>query len=69
MENKEIYSMGTDGGNFSSSSTQPNIGYTDGVPFVSANKPVPPVKPDEKILGYTYGYMANRGEYRSDKAK
>lgn len=69
MENKEIYSMGTDGGNFSSSSIQPNIGYTDGVPFVSANKPVPPVKPDEKILGYTYGYMANRGEYRSDKAK
>lgn len=38
-----------------------NIGYSDGVmpaPHSTITRP-------NKILGYTYGYMANRGEYRS----
>lgn len=38
------------------------IGYTDGVPPHKNN-----YKKEEKILGYTYGYMANRGEYRNPK--
>lgn len=53
----------------------PNIGYSDGAPFVSAALPwepfptaktsVPPVNKNEKMWGMTYGYFANRGEIKS----
>lgn len=39
----------------------PNIGYTDGSPPIGTYIN----KKEEKILGYTYGYMANRGDYKS----
>lgn len=69
---------GTDGGyDYSTASFSNNIGYSDGIPFISANshighlaasrhfEPSKKIVSEEKILGYTYGYMANRGEYRS----
>lgn len=52
---------GTDGGYYPCKGVAPNVGYTDGAIFSNVlNK-----EKDEKFLGYTYGYMANRGEYRS----
>ena len=39
-----------------------NIGYTDGSPLVYNENEI---NKDDKILGFTYGYMANRGEYRT----
>lgn len=42
-----------------------NVGYTDGSPFLSACCSVPSYNKNEKICGFTYGYMANRGDYRS----
>ena len=58
----------TDGGgiSFIGNSNQ-KIGYSDGQPFVSANKPIY-IPEDNLIKGYTYGYMANRGEMRSPQA-
>lgn len=45
-----------------------SIGYSDGAPFISPYTDqycnLTP-KPEEKIFGYTYGYMANTGEIRS----
>lgn len=50
--------------------SKPQIGYSDGAGFISCatfdNIPTPPMKSD-LILGYTYGYMANRGDYRSPR--
>ena len=46
------------------------IGCTDGCPFISSNSiPYQPTTTEitEKICGYTYGYMANRGEYKNPK--
>lgn len=60
---KEFYG-GSDGGFYPCNYEAINIGYTDGAPFATRiiNKNN---KEDKKICGYTYGYMANRGEYRS----
>lgn len=59
-------------GYYPSNYSPTEVGYSDGSPFVSANKNYYKFKPtnkpeqkNEKILGITYGYMANRGEYRS----
>lgn len=58
------FNFGSDGGDCSTYFIGGNkIGYSDGSPFISANSPIPSFSPDEKICGYTYGYMANRGEY------
>ena len=58
----------TDGGAISLiGSSNPKIGYSDGQPFVSANRPIY-TPTNELIKGYTYGYMANRGEIRSPRA-
>ena len=73
------FTPGSDGGSFyptSDYSTQfTKIGYTDGTPFQSSNiypttavaKPGAQkvIIPNNKILGYTYGYMAERGAYRT----
>lgn len=60
--------FGSDGGSFESNFIgSPNIGYTDGLPFLSATHAVPTFNSNEKICGFTYGYMANRGEYRSPR--
>lgn len=61
--------FGTDGGGFVETNFigGPDIGYSDGSPFLSADRPVPAFNPKEKICGFTYGYMANRGEYRSPR--
>lgn len=59
MNNKTFY--GTDGGFYTNNKIVPNIGYTDGfAPIGTYN-----LDKEEKILGYTYGYMANRGDYRT----
>ena len=62
MNLNNVKFSGSDSGGFSfcNNSCPLNIGYTDGVQY---NYIVP--QKDEKILGYTYGYMANRGEYRT----
>lgn len=62
-----LFNYGSDGGNFEYGNFSINgeIGYTDGCPFQSATSLVPSYDPNEKICGYTYGYMGNRGEYRS----
>lgn len=58
----------TDGGAISFiSNSNKKVGYSDGQPFVSANHPIY-IPEDEMIKGYTYGYMANRGELRSPQA-
>ena len=49
------------------------VGYTDGVPFLGADETPEIVKklltkPD-RMLGMTYGYMANQGEIRTPLAK
>lgn len=62
--------FGSDGGNYSISSEKliKTIGYTDGVPFIStASSPLLNDNKEEKICGFSYGYMANRGEIRSKK--
>lgn len=62
---------GSDGGGYYPipSTTGTPIGYTDGVPFfVSGTHAIPPIEPGKKIIGYNYGYMANRREYRSPAA-
>ena len=56
---------GSDGGGDMPSLETANIGYTDGVSPVPPR--IPTVKPTEKIKGFTYGYMANRGEIRSPR--
>ena len=58
---------GSDGGNFypASSLSKKPVGYTDGTPFFEkASVDIPCMAPGERILGYNYGYMANRREYR-----
>lgn len=61
------HNFDTDGGGLCSSFPSAAIGYTDGVPFfATGTKPITP--PSEKILGYNYGYMANRSEYRNPAA-
>lgn len=58
---------GSDGGNFypASSLSKKPVGYTDGTPFFEkAVIDIPCMAPGERILGYNYGYMANRREYR-----
>lgn len=72
------YFGGSDGGYYPPPRTeQSSIGYTDGCPFIFRDCPAKKKKEEKteekfeksdcekKILGYTYGYMANRGEYRS----
>jgi len=62
---------GSDGGGYYPipSTTGTPIGYTDGVPFfVSGTHAIPPIESGKKIIGYNYGYMANRREYRSPAA-
>jgi len=61
--------FGSDGGGeFYGSKSKEDIGYTDGAPdkswepFQTATDSISPVKKNEKILGMTYGYFANRGE-------
>lgn len=55
----------TDGGfyPFVKSEIDSNIGYTDGVPFIQ-NSINYPLKSDEKIKGFSYGYLSKRGEIR-----
>lgn len=53
---------GSDGGFVPAHIDNNIIGYTDGSPLVHNTDNTPK---DEKILGFTYGYMANRGEYRT----
>lgn len=62
---------GSDGGGYYPipSTTGTPIGYTDGVPFfVSGTHPIPSIESGKKIMGYNYGYMANRREYRNPAA-
>lgn len=63
--------FGSDGGGeFYGNNQSQEIGYTDGSPYVannwepfkSATAPISTLKKNEKILGMTYGYFANRGE-------
>lgn len=65
----KYFCAGSDGSSFYNSSTNliggDKIGYSDGSPFLSANNAVPAFNTSEKICGFTYGYMANRGEYSS----
>ena len=61
MEN--YYNCGSDGGDFYSSD------FVDGLPFPTATKKISSFPEEEKILGFNYGYMANRGELRSKKAR
>lgn len=58
--------MGSDGGCYyvNTTPTIPEIGYTDGSPFVSGHENYDALV-EKKILGFTYGYGANRGEIRS----
>lgn len=57
------FSTDTDGGAICNNVYYPNIGYTDGYgtseEIIGAGT--------DKILGYTYGYMANRGQIRDKK--
>lgn len=66
--------FGSDGGGeFYGKNSPQNIGYTDGIhypesnwePFETATSSVSTLKKNEKILGMTYGYFANRGEITS----
>lgn len=59
------YDIGTDGSSFEQNIYNPPIGYTDGV--MPTNNQLDIKKETDKILGYTYGYMANRGEINSPK--
>jgi hypothetical protein len=70
--------FGSDGGGeFYNSTIKKEIGYTDGQPFIitkwehfqTANFPIAGIQNDEKILGMTYGYFANRGEIISPRGK
>lgn len=63
--------FGSDGGGeFYGNNQSQKIGYTDGSPYVAnkwepfktATAPISTLKKNEKILGMTYGYFANRGE-------
>ena len=67
----EKFFEGSDGGfYFIPHKVDTLIGYTDGSPFVFSNpvlSELPKQEITEKICGFTYGYMANRGEYRSPK--
>lgn len=60
---------GTDGGYYPCKSDSKDVGYTDGSPFLTATEFIPIFNKDQKILGYTYGYMANRGEFRSPRGR
>ena len=70
---KNLATFGSDGGDIEFNNRQrKDVGYSDGQPdiplwqaFPSAYGTVPPVKKDEKMLGMTYGYFANRGEITS----
>ena len=62
---------GSDGGGYYpiTAATGTPIGYTDGVPFfVSGTHTIPSIESGKKIMGYNYGYMANRREYRNPAA-
>ena len=59
------YDIGTDGSSFEQNIYNPPIGYTDGA--MPTNNQIDIKKETDKILGYTYGYMANRGEINSPK--
>jgi hypothetical protein len=61
--NVNEYCFGTDGGYYIKNDYYPEVGYSDGYSF---NMPKKEEK-SEKILGYTYGYMANAGEISSPK--
>lgn len=58
------YLYGSDGGFYPINLSNIPIGYTDGSPYIGNIESKPK---NEKILGYTYGYMANRGEYRTSQ--
>lgn len=68
--------FGSDGGGeFYGSNQINNIGYTDGSPYLkmeqepfhTATTPIATLASNEKILGMTYGYFANRGEIISPR--
>lgn len=68
--------FGSDGGGeFYGNNQSQEIGYTDGSPYVAskwepfetATAPISTLKKNEKILGMTYGYFANRGEIIAPK--
>lgn len=70
--------FGSDGGGeFYNSTLKNEIGYTDGAPysttqwepFETATAPIVTLPQNEKILGMTYGYFANRGEIISQNGK
>lgn len=61
---RENIFAGSDGGFVPAHQINEHIGYTDGYPLVQGQEASAPPR-DEKILGFTYGYMANRGEYRT----
>ena len=64
-----IFYGGTDGGHYPCQKEHRDIGYTDGSPFLTATEFIPNFNKEQKILGYTYGYMANRGEFRSPRGR
>ena len=64
-----IFYGGTDGGYYPCQKEHRDIGYTDGSPFLTATEFIPNFNKEQKILGYTYGYMANRGEFRSPRGR
>jgi hypothetical protein len=64
-----IFYGGTDGGYYPCQKEHHDIGYTDGSPFLTATEFIPNFNKEQKILGYTYGYMANRGEFRSPRGR
>lgn len=77
---KTMTTFGSDGGGeYNSYIGGDKIGYSDGLPFVSAaqiQSPfstaqtiIPPFNRQEKICGISYGYFANRGEIRSEEGK
>lgn len=74
-ENFTNNNFGSDGGSIATYSNAPSIGYSDGVPFISAATPyepfptakksiksTKPIDSKEKMCGISYGYFANRGE-------
>ena len=76
MIDNTVATFGSDGGGEFKRNIErdENIGYSDGCipqtwePFATAEKPIIP-SIDEKILGMSYGYFANRGEITTRKGE